>query len=184
MPRIRSSLVLALTSLVLLAACAQQTPDQESVAEAAASSATSEPDTTPSPAGPEDQDDATMTDSDPQVSARPQVVAAIEDLAERRGVPSTEVTVVELVEVTWADGAIGCPKPGMQYSQALVPGQLLTLAVQAPRATDSTDSAAATSAPQTSAPETFAYHAGSRGTFRFCADPEPPAETGEGSGSR
>ncbi|MGW7683174.1 hypothetical protein ACWGID_20740 [Kribbella sp. NPDC054772] len=44
------------------------------------------------------------------------------DLAKRLGVAAAEVTVVSSEEVTWPDGSLGCPEPGMRYTQALVPG--------------------------------------------------------------
>ena len=33
--------------------------------------------------------------------------------------------LVQAQAVTWRDGALGCPQPGMAYTQALVPGWLL-----------------------------------------------------------
>ena len=38
-----------------------------------------------------------------------------------------DVTVVSYEDVTWPDGALGCPEPGMSYTQALVPGARLVL---------------------------------------------------------
>ena len=37
------------------------------------------------------------------------------------------ITVVSTDEVTWRDGSIGCPEPGMNYTQALVPGVRVVL---------------------------------------------------------
>ena len=51
---------------------------------------------------------------------------AIEDLAARLG--SEEGIVVVLVEdVIWPDGSLGCPQPGMSYTQALVDGYRIVL---------------------------------------------------------
>ena len=36
------------------------------------------------------------------------------------------MTVVQVEEVTWPDGSLGCPQPGMAYTQALVPGYRVT----------------------------------------------------------
>jgi hypothetical protein len=47
------------------------------------------------------------------------VVAEVARLA---GVPVTEVTVISAEEVTFPDGSLGCPVPGMSYTQALVDG--------------------------------------------------------------
>lgn len=47
--------------------------------------------------------------------------AILADL-ESRGVPTDDVTVVSVEAVTWNNGALGCPKPGQTYTQALVNG--------------------------------------------------------------
>jgi hypothetical protein len=47
------------------------------------------------------------------------VVAEVARLA---GVPTDQVTVVSAEEVTFSDGSLGCPVPGMAYTQALVDG--------------------------------------------------------------
>lgn len=46
----------------------------------------------------------------------------VADAAERAGVDVAEVSVVSSTEVEWSDGSLGCPKPGMTYTQALVSG--------------------------------------------------------------
>src|SRR5699024_5186752 len=51
-----------------------------------------------------------------------EVDAAIADLAEHLDVAPAQIHVVSYQEVTWPDGSIGCPQPGMSYTQALVPG--------------------------------------------------------------
>jgi hypothetical protein len=61
------------------------------------------------------------------------VAAAIADAAERFGVPESEVAVAGALRVTWADGSLGCPEPDTMYTQALVPGYLLTLEVEGRR---------------------------------------------------
>ena len=47
--------------------------------------------------------------------------AAIEKDLASRGVDATP-TLVSAEAVTWRNGALGCPQPGMQYTQALVDG--------------------------------------------------------------
>ncbi|MGB3185006.1 MAG: hypothetical protein WBG36_05605 [Ornithinimicrobium sp.] len=158
---IRAAVMPVLASLVLVSGCGQEAADTES-------SRTDSP--TPSTTNPPDQDLETVSDTAPNTSATPQVAAAITDLATRQDIPATQVTVVELADVTWADGSIGCPQPGMQYSQALVSGQRLILSI---------DGAGAESASGSDA-STFAYHAGRGGTFRYCANPQPPTGTGTG----
>jgi len=61
------------------------------------------------------------------------VEAAIADAAGRFGVPGSEVAVAGALQVTWSDGALGCPEEGTMYTQALVPGYLLTLEVAGQR---------------------------------------------------
>ncbi|GGK79056.1 hypothetical protein [Ornithinimicrobium pekingense] len=90
------------------------------------------------------------------VLARDDVVAATEDYAERRGVDVADVTVEGFAAVTWSDGSIGCPEPGMMYTQALVPGYQLVLGVDGQLAS---------------------YHAAEGKPFSYCASPVAPAQT-------
>jgi hypothetical protein len=61
------------------------------------------------------------------------VEAAIADAAERYDVPAEAVAVAGALLVTWSDGALGCPREGGVYTQALVEGYLLTLEVDGRR---------------------------------------------------
>jgi hypothetical protein len=61
------------------------------------------------------------------------VEVAIADAAERFGVPEDEVAVAGALRVTWSDGSLGCPEDGTMYTQALVPGYLLTIEVAGQR---------------------------------------------------
>lgn len=47
---------------------------------------------------------------------------AMNDAAQRTGADEGTLKVVSAEAVTWPDGALGCPQPGMLYTQALVPG--------------------------------------------------------------
>lgn len=49
------------------------------------------------------------------------------DLAARLGLAVEAVTIVGVHAVIWPDGSIGCPRPGMVYTQALVEGALIEL---------------------------------------------------------
>ena len=40
---------------------------------------------------------------------------ALEDAERRTGVARSELTVISAEAVTWADGSLGCPEPGMSY---------------------------------------------------------------------
>ena len=46
----------------------------------------------------------------------------VADAAGRLGVDASAVTIVDAHEETWSDGSLGCPQPGMMYTQALVEG--------------------------------------------------------------
>ena len=47
---------------------------------------------------------------------------ALADAARRSQRDASTLKVVSAEPVTWRDGSIGCPQPGRQYTQALVPG--------------------------------------------------------------
>lgn len=88
------------------------------------------------------------------VSERPQVQAAIADVAAREGVDPSEVSVAGYTTLTWNDGSLGCPEPGRMYTQALVPGELLVLQIEE---------------------RLFSYHAATGKTFAYCAKPQIPS---------
>src|SRR5690625_3577636 len=67
-----------------------------------------------------------MSDN-PQVSLDEAVELARQDLAERAAVNDSDITTVEARQVTWANGAVGCPEQGMMYPQALVDGYFILL---------------------------------------------------------
>ena len=81
------------------------------------------------------------------------VAAAVADLASTLGIAPSGVTVRSLEDVTWRDGSLGCPAPGMMYTQALVAGSRLVLEA---------------------AGETYEYHAAAGGPFFHCPNPAPP----------
>lgn len=58
-----------------------------------------------------------------------QVRLSKEDLAERLGIPLGSVALSGARQVTWRSGALGCPEPGMNYTEALVPGAVIYLQV-------------------------------------------------------
>ena len=47
---------------------------------------------------------------------------ALADAARRTGLDLSALTVLSAERVTWSDGSMGCPAPGMAYTQALVAG--------------------------------------------------------------
>jgi hypothetical protein len=85
--------------------------------------------------------------------------ALIADAASDAGVDASQVEVITAESVTWNDGSLGCPEPGMSYTQALVPGYRVVLDIDG---------------------EQLHFHSDSSGEFRHCEDPLPGA-AGDGS---
>lgn len=81
------------------------------------------------------------------------------DARQRAGGSRQDVQVTRAEAVTWSDGSLGCPEPGMSYTQALVNGYWVELEV---------------------AGEAFDYRLNHRGAFKLCTSPtpKPPAEPG------
>jgi hypothetical protein len=48
--------------------------------------------------------------------------AVVADAARRFKVAESAVVLTRAEQVTWPNGALGCPEPGTMYTQALVPG--------------------------------------------------------------
>jgi len=55
--------------------------------------------------------------------------ALIEEAAALAGAAAPDVQVLRAEQVTWSDGSLGCPEPGMVYTQALVDGYWVVLEV-------------------------------------------------------
>jgi hypothetical protein len=71
----------------------------------------------------------------------------VADAAERTATEPDAVQLIQAEAVTWNDGSLGCPEPGMFYTQALVDGYHVIL-----RAGD----------------EELDYRVGAAGGFRVC----------------
>ena len=79
------------------------------------------PATTPAPSpSPSPDGSAAPSVSVPSAIPPPKWAALVADLA-RRGVSAAPV-LVSVRDVTWPDGALGCPQPGIVYAQVLVEG--------------------------------------------------------------
>lgn len=57
----------------------------------------------------------------------PQVRVAVEDLAQRLSVAPDSIEVLEALAVIWPDSSMGCPQPGMAYTQVLTDGLFIRL---------------------------------------------------------
>lgn len=76
------------------------------------------------------EDDATMSRL-PEGRPLDEIISRVrEDAARRTGVEPAAVRVLTAKTVTWPDGALGCPEPGMAYTQALVPGYRVIVSSQ------------------------------------------------------
>lgn len=74
----------------------------------------------------------------------------IADAAGRLDVEASELVVVRAETVTWPDGSLGCPEPGIVYTQALVPGYRVVLEADE---------------------QQLDYRVGRQGSFRLCENP-------------
>ena len=75
------------------------------------------------------------------------IEAALDDAANRSTTARADIKVASAEAVTWPDGSLGCPQPGMLYTQALVAGYRIVLQA---------------------GEQTLNYHAMSRGKPVFC----------------
>ena len=55
---------------------------------------------------------------------------AREDLAGRLDAPLDAIALLKFESVVWPDGSLGCPQPGMAYTQVLVEGYRILLNYQ------------------------------------------------------
>lgn len=163
--------VLAVTAVLAFAGCGADveqargsglgTPGATSVPAATAKpgatpTTTAPPGATPITTGPE----STMTDDEPSPRRQPPSSTAavpepylervIADAADRSGVPPDRLEVIRAQAVQWRDGSLGCPEPGMMYTQAIVDGYWIELAAAGQR---------------------FDYRLDGRGNFRLCQQP-------------
>jgi len=62
-------------------------------------------------------------------SPKEQIEFSKADLAARLGLALETIRVSGATTVTWRSGAVGCPKPGVSYTDVLVPGVWILLRV-------------------------------------------------------
>jgi hypothetical protein len=91
--------------------------------------------------------------SQPVSHPDPNVAIAMTDLVARFGVAADGIKVVSVEEVTWSDGSLGCPLPGMRYTQALVNGTRIVLESDG---------------------RSYQYHSGPNREPFYCANPADP----------
>jgi hypothetical protein len=119
---IRPALLLAVAALTLAAGCASgagASPPRGSPSAAASATAGAS-------ASASDVEEPSPTEAG--MSVDPSLVPAsvlgpiVADAATRAGVDVSELVVVHAAPVEFNDGSLGCPEPGMGYTQAIVPG--------------------------------------------------------------
>ena len=79
--------------------------------------------------------------------------AILADASRQTGIGEEQIEVIRAEAVTWNDGSLGCPEPGMVYTQALVDGYHVVLDADG---------------------EELDYRVGSGGSFRICDQPSSP----------
>lgn len=122
-----------------------------------AATATSEATTMPHPTRPLTLDTSKVITqenivSQPIPTDNPQVAQAIKDLARRLSVSLDKITVARAEAVTWPDGGLGCPQPGMAYIQVQQDGMRIVLNVDG---------------------KEYHYHSGERRPPFLCENPTP-----------
>jgi hypothetical protein len=65
--------------------------------------------------------------------------AVVADAAKRFNVAESAVVLTRAEQLTWSDGSLGCPEPGIYYTQNLVPGYLIVARTDAGELTYHTD---------------------------------------------
>lgn len=91
-----------------------------------------------------------------KMNLKQQIDFSRQDLATRLGMGIEAIKISGATHVNWRSGALGCPKPGMSYTEALVAGIWINLRV------DNT---------------VYRYHAAANGQPFYCPNDraEPPA---------
>ena len=83
------------------------------------------------------------------------IASARADLARRLAIRAADIVLLQAGRVTWPDGSLGCPQPGMEYAQVLTPGYLIRLGY---------------------GDRPFEYHASRNAEAFYCENPMPPVD--------
>lgn len=115
---------------------------------------------TPEPPDPQESHDPAVIAALPVLpepadqAGRDRVAHARDDLRRRLQSRAATIDLVGYRAVTWRDGSLGCPKAGMAYPQALVPGVVIELRAEG---------------------RLWSYHAGGTRPPFYCSTPVKPA---------
>jgi hypothetical protein len=102
--------------------------------------------------GPGEHEAAVSPDPD-DPAGRKLVTQAKEDLAHQLSIPLSAISLLKFKEVVWPDSSLGCPRPGLAYTQVLQPGFLIRLSARG---------------------RSYEFHAGARGAPFLCSQPRVP----------
>jgi hypothetical protein len=82
----------------------------------------------------------------------------LEEAAKLANVSREKLVIVRAERVVWNDGSLGCPEPGMMYTQALVNGYWIVVEA---------------------AGKKYDFRVSSGGSFRFCPEGrgQPPSQS-------
>ena len=107
------------------------------------------------PAGGEEQ---TMPSSNVETAGIPGDIlnSVLDDAAQKLGVAPDALVVTKAEAVTWPDGSLGCPEPGMFYTQALIDGYWIVVEAGG---------------------QSLDYRVSGGGNFRICDTPQPGSRT-------
>lgn len=111
--------ILPAAGLLALAACASAGASREPAS------------SQPEPSAAESSSPTSVANEVPAPDGVPSALwdAVVADLVDRLDQPAPEIDLVSIKEMTWNDGSLGCPEPGQAYTQALVDGIQLIVAV-------------------------------------------------------
>ena len=98
---------------------------------------------------PTTEPDRSVTDDVPQAF----LDAVMTDASSQAGVPVGDLIVLRAEYVEWADGSLGCPEPGVFYTQAVTPGYWIEIGA---------------------GDRTLDYRLGENGFFRLCGGAVTP----------
>ncbi len=162
------SIVLVLACAVLSVACSSATPAASPTTSAVPVSAapTAAPPTSAAPSLSAASPTAVITPAPNETLELPDLIGEVpeeillpimQEVAGATGSALPDLTVVEARAVTWNDGSLGCPEPGLMYTQALVEGYWVVIEVGG---------------------NTYDFRVGTNGDARICppGEGEPPPD--------
>lgn len=109
---------------------------------------------TPVPLEPGDLEVTPMPDIPDHL--RDLVQQMIVDLSERLGVSEADIRFLRADAVDWPDSSLGCPEPGMMYTQVITPGYQVIVEAEG---------------------QLHFYHTNGTEGFKYCADAAPVGDS-------